>query len=120
VFCDGQTNWIVNLDKTDGTLDNITGQREGHKPDLLVSQIQCVGDRKHARVLTVPQSSVDLLLPEIIALLLPVEDRCNQGTDHSVNISVDFFGQCHIGVGKLGHPVATVHHVHLDQMREPG
>ena len=46
---------------------------------------------------------------KIIAPLLPVEDRCNQGTEHSVKISVDFFGQCHNGVGKLGHPVATVH-----------
>ena len=100
-FFDGQLNRIINLDETDGSLDNTAGQRGGRPPVVFYSNDINGG---------ATQASKSTYSPTIIcgsnaageALPPHFQLKTSAQTAEAQRISIEFIGNCKAVYGKFG------------------
>jgi len=108
VFFDGQKDRILNLDETDGLLDNTNGQRGGRKPMVFYCHGVSGGGTEASKSSYSPtiicgSTAAGEALPPHFQL------KTDATEDHRVKISIDFIAQCHNINGKFGHNEKKMH-----------
>lgn len=107
MFHEGQKDRIVNLDETDGTLDNINGQQGGRRPMTFyyhgISRGSEASKSSYSPTIICGSTAAGEALPPHFQL------KTDASKDERVKICVDFIAQCHNVVGKFGRPEAKMH-----------
>ena len=106
VFFEGQTDRIINLDETDGSMDNTTGQRGGRPNFVFYSNIISGGASR---------ANKTSYCPTLIAgstasgdpLPLHFQLKTMAQSDATEKVHIDFFRYAKDTYGKFGHPTRS-------------
>ena len=103
VFFEGQTDRIINLDETDGSMDNTTGQRGGRPNFVFYSNI-ISGGASRANKTSYSPTLIAGSTASGDPLPLHFQLKTMAQTNATEKVHVDFFQYTKDTYGKFGHP----------------